>query len=89
MTEIYICSQHTTRAGRLALADADTESPDVFLWGSGTDDELIGQARARLAERRDTRPGGAGDDFDWVCAQNVLAALHAEEETEEEDTEDA
>lgn len=69
---IYVYSQHHTRAGAVATEPQDD---DTRLYATGTREEIIEQARARLAERRDTRPGGNSDAYDHKCARNVIAYL--------------
>ena len=65
---IYLYSECALRAGQIAKPD----HPDSFQWGSGSEAELIAQARERLAKRIDTRPGGAGDAFAHRCCRFVL-----------------
>ena len=78
-TRVYCKSENCVMKGQVLATDAGNDSADeyaddcdLFFWGEGTDEELIKQALDRLATRRDTRPGGAGDSFDWKCARNVL-----------------
>jgi hypothetical protein len=65
------------------MADSDendyAESADYDRWGDGTEEQLAAQARERISQRFDTRPGGAGDAFAWKCARNVLKYLGTDE----------
>lgn len=74
MERIYIYAENTTRKGTICHDDdmIESESDDIFLWGEGTEVVLVGHARLGLSERRDTRPGGAGDSFRHTCCRAVL-----------------
>lgn len=79
---IYVFAEHHTRAGQiygenLSEEYIETMGGDINLWGEGTESELMDQAHKRLAKRKDTRAGGAGDSYDWKCARNVLKYLGA------------
>ena len=79
---LYVKAENCTSKGTIYGADhlCDyADDCDCFLWGEGTREELIEQALRRLALRNDKRAGGAGDGFDWKCAQNVLDYLNGPE----------
>jgi len=54
------------------------DAPSDCNYFDGTEAELIARARARLAIRNDTRPGGAGDAYQWQVARNILEHFEAE-----------
>lgn len=90
---IYMYAQHCVMAGRVVptskhdeyRAGEEDQSDDIFLYGDGTEDELIAQARAAIA----ATPKTSGPTFDWRCARNVLNYLGASmlEETDDADDE--
>lgn len=82
---IYCYHRHCTFSSRVAGTSHDLDrdyseelTDDVFVWGEGTESELIQQAVERLLVRKDTRAGGAGDSFEWACCRNVLDYLGAD-----------
>jgi len=50
--KLYTYAQHTTRAGQVCLRDEEwcVGSADVWLFGEGTIEELIAEARNALLE---------------------------------------
>ena len=75
-TPIYVFAEHTTRKGEIVLdperyTDDDGHiSDDVFLYGEGTEDELIKRALDRLA-----RPCDRAPHFRHTCDRAVLDYL--------------
>lgn len=78
---LYLYSECCNRKGQVAgvveSGDDDdfADNNDLFCAGEGTRDEIIADAIASLALRRDHRPGGAGDSFRWSCDRSILAYL--------------
>ncbi len=77
--KLYLYSENCTRQGAVYQGPDPEENGDLFAWGEGTEEELAAQARERLSQRTDTRPGGAGDAFAHRCCRSVLEYLGVEE----------
>lgn len=70
-TIIYVYCEHATLKGRIAHVEADEEpSDDVFLYGEGTEEDIIKQALENLA-----RPCSAAPHFRHTCDRAVLEYL--------------
>ena len=70
--KIYLYSENCTLKGRPFSGGDDeaAEFGDVFLWGEGTDEELIAQAIESLA-----KPCNRAPHFRHKCDRNVLEML--------------
>jgi hypothetical protein len=75
--KLYLYSENCVQGGKVASVDPEPDeiSGDWFLWGNGTEAELVLQAKDRLGKRYDTRAGGAGDAFAHKCSRYVLEYL--------------
>jgi hypothetical protein len=76
-TKLYLYNEGCTFKGRVyrGTDEEAEECGDVWLFGEGTDAELIALALDELAHRYDQRAGGAGDSYRWRCAREVLRYL--------------
>lgn len=84
---IYLYQEFCDSKGKVfcstVMTDAEKDDfDDVFLFGDGSEEELISQAQEDLLMVSDHRPGGAGDAFRRRCARRVLAYLGASEGTD-------
>ena len=89
--KIYTYGQQTILAGRVFLGETNLddngeENGDLDLWGEGTREELIAEARRELTIYK---PGqGSNRHFAWKRARNVLEFLGADDDDCEEVDED-
>ena len=83
--KIYVYGEQCqVMRGRVWVGNDDDEpekNGDLFLWGEGTEEELIERARADETDPR-------SPDFDWKCARRVLEHLGADDDDCEEEDED-
>lgn len=77
--KIYTFGQQTNRQGRIAGVDLEDDqiTGDVDLWGEGTEDELIAQAREAI-EREYSGSIDANNQFRACIAHDVLDYFEAE-----------
>ena len=81
--KINVWHESCTLAGRVCNqshldghADGEDDCGDCYIAYDGTEDQIIADAKARLASRTDTRADG--DSYAWDVACYVLSALGIE-----------
>lgn len=84
--DIYVHAQHCAMGGRIVVdpykwitigEDGEpTVSDDIFLYDSGSREEIIERALGSLATRFDVRTAGSGDQFRWTCDRSALDFLN-------------
>jgi len=80
---IYLYKQNCARGGAVCHDEQEVENynsgagSDVFLYATGTIDEIVQIARDDV-KRKSNRAGGNENVFDMRCGYNVLEDLGAE-----------
>lgn len=90
IVRIYLYQEYCTGKGQVfdneeaseMTDDEKDDFNDVFLFGDGSEEELVSQAQEDLRTVFDHRAGGAGDAFRWRCARQVLAHFGVSEGTD-------